>query len=180
MSPRHSGTVGVTNLNAVIRDTLNPPEVGKREVKIGGVPVREGDKVMVVKNFYEKDLVNGDVGTVTNIDHRDVDTNTKHVTLKVGRREEHIPYFEASRYLRLAYCTTVHKMQGQEVDTVILPLIKGFGFQLQRNLIYTAITRAKKQVVIVGHWDAFVKGINNTQSETRNTLFMDRLIKSMS
>lgn len=176
MSPRHSGTLGVTNLNAVIREVVNPKMPGLQELRLGQATVREGDKVMVVKNDYELDVVNGDVGVV-----RSIDRANKIVEVLLDgpiNQYVHFPIHKASEFLRLAYCTTVHKMQGQEVDTIILPLVSAFNFQLVRNLIYTAITRAKKKVIIVGHWSAFVTGIGNVQHDHRNTLFKDRILRA--
>jgi exodeoxyribonuclease V alpha subunit len=175
MSPRHSGVVGVTNLNAKLREPLNPKRAGVLEMRIGSETIREDDRVMVIRNNYEegKEIFNGDVGKV----HR-LDKPSKIVEIKIhGPPIQYVKllFKEAADYLRLAYCTTVHKMQGQEADTIIIPLITGFGLQLQRNLLYTAITRARKKVYIVGHHEAFVRAIANNRQDERNTLFLDRL-----
>lgn len=175
MSPRHSGLVGVTNLNTRLREPLNPKRSGLMEMRIGSETVREDDRVMVIRNRYEDnwEIFNGDVGKV----HR-LDKASKTLTVKIHGPPilyVPIPFKEAADYLRLAYCTTVHKMQGQESDIIILPLITGFGLQLQRNLLYTAITRARKKVYLVGHHEAFVRAIANNRQDERNTLFLDRL-----
>lgn len=175
MSPRHSGTVGVTNLNAQLREVINPKKPGVQEMRIGSETIREDDRVMVVKNNYEMDIFNGDVGKVQKLDRKD-----KWVTVKVHGppvQYVNIPFKDAAEHLRLAYCTTVHKMQGQEADIVVIPLVTGFSLQLQRNLLYTAITRARKRVIMVGHHDALVKAVFNNHPDERNTLFLDRLRK---
>ena len=175
MSPRHSGTVGVTNLNAKLRETINPKKPGLQERRLGSEVIREDDRVMVVRNNYEKDIFNGDVGKVQRLDNK-----AKIVEVKVhGPPIQYVqlPFKEAAEHLRLAYCTTVHKMQGQEADTVIIPLVTGFTLQLQRNLLYTAITRARRKVYMIGHHEAFVKAIANNRQDERNTLFLDRLRK---
>ncbi len=82
--------------------------------------------------------------------------------------------------LRLAYCMTVHKSQGQEYDFILLPWVLGFRRQLQRNLVYTAITRAKKKVLLFGHSQALFRGIQNNRVDARNTLFPERLLQSSS
>lgn len=176
MSPRHSGVVGVTNLNAKLREPLNPKKDGLLEMRLGSETIREDDRVMVVRNNYEKEIFNGDVGKVQRLDKK-----AKLVEIKVHGppiQYVQIAFKEAADYLRLAYCTTVHKMQGQEADIIILPLVTGFSLQLQRNLLYTAITRARKKVYIVGHHDAFVRAIANNRQDDRNTLFLDRLCKT--
>jgi exodeoxyribonuclease V alpha subunit len=173
MSPRHSGTVGVTNLNAKLREPLNPKRAGVQEMRLGSEVIREDDRVMVVRNNYEKEIFNGDVGKVQRLDRK-----ARIVEIKVHGppiQYVQIPFKEAADHLRLAYCTTVHKMQGQEADCIILPLVTGFALQLQRNLLYTAITRARVKVYLVGHHEAFVKAIANNRQDARNTLFLDRL-----
>lgn len=174
LSPRHNGVCGVTNLNARLRERLNPKQPGANEMKLGKDSViREGDRVMVVKNDYDRGVFNGDVGKVHKLERK-----VRVAEVKIhGTPVQYvsIPFKEAATYLRLAYCVTVHKMQGQEADVIIMPIVNGFSHQLQRNLLYTAITRARKRVFLVGHPEAMVRAIQNTQQEERNTLFLDRL-----
>lgn len=175
MSPRHSGTVGVTNLNARLRELLNPKQPGLEEMRLGSDVIREGDRIMVVKNNYKQEVFNGDVGKVQRIDKKHGEAEIK----LHGPPIQHVrlPFKDAAEYLRLAYCTTIHKMQGQEADVIVMPLITGFSLQLQRNLLYTAITRAKSRVILVGHYDALARAIENNRPDERNTLFLDRLRK---
>lgn len=173
MSPRHSGTVGVTNLNSRLRELLNPKSPGLQEMRLGMEVIREDDRIMVVKNNYEKEIFNGDVGKIQKLDRK-----LREAEIKVhGPPVQYVrlPFKEASDHLRLAYCTTVHKMQGQEADTIVMPLVVSFAHQLQRNLLYTAITRAKKRVILIGHHEAMVRAIANNRPDERNTLFLDRL-----
>lgn len=173
MSPRHSGTVGVTNLNSRLRELLNPKSPGLQEMRLGMEVIREDDRIMVVKNNYEKEIFNGDVGKIQKLDRK-----LREAEIKVhGPPVQYVrlPFKDASDHLRLAYCTTVHKMQGQEADTIVMPLVVSFAHQLQRNLLYTAITRAKKRVILIGHHEAMVKAIANNRPDERNTLFLDRL-----
>lgn len=175
MSPRHSGPVGVTNLNAKLREPLNPKKPGLLEMRLGSEIIREGDRVMVVKNNYDLDIFNGDVGKVQRLDRKD-----KVITVKIHGppiQYVNIPFKDAAEYLRLAYCSTVHKMQGNETDIVVMPLVTGFHLQLQRNILYTAITRAKKRAILVGHHEALVRSVRNNNPDERNTLFLDRLRK---
>jgi exodeoxyribonuclease V alpha subunit len=174
LSPRHSGVLGVTNLNLRIRDLLNPKQPGLREMRLGAETIREGDRVMVSKNNYRYEIFNGDVGKVVRLD-----LNTKQIEIKIwGPPTIHVrmPFKEAPGYLRMAYCVTVHKSQGQEYDVILMPWVNSYHHQLQRNLIYTAITRAKKKVILIGHPEAMGKAVMNNKVDARNTLFPDRLL----
>lgn len=173
MSPKHKGTVGVTNLNEQLRLLLNPKTPAKSELKIGDLVVREGDRIMVVQNDYKRGIFNGDLGKIESIDPR-----KRQVQVKIFGETPLLLFLEARdvrRLLTLAYCSTIHKNQGIEHDRVILPLVNGFQHQLQRNLLYTGITRARQQVVLVGHYEAMVSAIENIREDERATLFCDRL-----
>lgn len=174
MSPRHAGTVGVTNLNSAMREAINPKHHGTVEVRIGSEVLREFDKVMVVRNNYELGIFNGDVGHVKRIDNRSGDVEVE-IVGDAAPLVVRIPLKSAGELLRLAYAVTVHKMQGQESDVIIIPWVTGFRHQLQRNLLYTAITRAKKKAILIGHWGAVVTAVGNDQNDVRNTMFYDRL-----
>lgn len=173
MSPRHAGTVGVTAMNAQLRELLNPQRPGLSEVRIGSEVLREGDRVMVVKNNYDFNIFNGDVGTVVRLN---LHTSEVEVDIQGSDTRVVMQLKDAADHLRLAYAVTVHKMQGQEVDAIVLPWVVGFYHQLQRNLLYTAITRAKKKVFIVGTPEAVQKAVDNANIDVRNTLFSDRLM----
>jgi len=173
ISPRHGGTVGVTNLNPHLRELLNPATPGRREQKIGAYSVREGDQVMVVRNDYKLGVFNGDVGHVSALR-----PPARELVLGLpGPPEVHItvPYTKVRSYLRLAYASTVHKNQGREVDIIVLLLSNTFGRQLQRNLLYTAVTRARKRVYIIGQHAALHRAILNDHEEGRNTLLAHRV-----
>ena len=173
LSPRHGGDLGVTSLNLRIRELLNPKTPGLREMRLGAETIREGDRVMVSKNNYRFEIFNGDVGKVVTLDQKE-----KIVEIKIhGPPVMHVqmPFKDASQYLRLAYCVTVHKSQGQEYDVILMPWSSSFRQQLQRNLIYTAITRAKKKVILVGHPEALEKAVENNRVDARNTLFPERM-----
>ena len=174
LSPRHQGVVGVTNLNVRIRELLNPPRPGLQEIRIGEEAVREDDRIMVVKNDYKLGVFNGDVGKVSKIDRR-----LKEVELKifgVSPLYIKVPFKDVGQLIRLAYACTVHKSQGLEYDVIVMPLVDGFRQQLQRNLLYTAVTRAKKKVILVGTLTALASAVANDREDQRNTLFCDRLL----
>jgi len=174
LSPKHRGTVGVTNLNARLRALLNPASPGLAEAKFGKETVREGDRIMVIKNDYKLGVYNGDVGKVSRVDR-----SKKVVWVRIFGTpplDVEVEFKDVPRLLVLAYACTVHKAQGLEYDRIVMPLVRGFYHQLQRNLLYTAITRGKKQVVLLGHHEALVKAVNNSKEDERATLFLDRLV----
>lgn len=175
ISPRHKGTLGVTNLNRHLREMLNPAGPGVREVAMGAETLRQGDRVMVVQNSYQLGIFNGDIGKLEDI----VSTgNSTEIRLRVFGPQDDILSLEksdASDLLRLAYAMTVHKSQGCEFDYVVLPLMMSFGHQLQRNLLYTAITRAKRKVFVIGQFRALHAATQNAVREVRNTLLAERL-----
>lgn len=173
LSPRHAGVVGVTNLNARLRELLNPGSPGLSEVKLGNGVVRKGDRVMVVKNNYKLGVFNGDVGEVARINRKD-----KEVQVEIYGTPPlfvSFPFRDMSRHVRLAYACTVHKAQGLEYDMILMPIMDNFYLQLQRNLLYTAVTRAKQKVILVGTQSALAKAVANDREDLRNTLFPDRL-----
>jgi len=173
LSPRHAGDLGVTNLNLRIRELLNPKTPGLKEMRLGPETVREGDRVMVSKNNYRYEIFNGDVGKVVRLNEKE-----KIVTIKIHgppAMQVEMTFKDAPKFLRMAYCVTVHKSQGQEYDVILMPWSNAFRRQLQRNLLYTAITRARKKVILVGHPEALEKAIANNKVDARNTLFPERL-----
>ena len=167
LSPRHKGDAGVTSLNSAIRERINPANAGLREWRIGNDTLREQDRVMVVKNNYKLSVYNGDVGKVNQID-----TKSSEIEIKLHdtpARYVRIKFSEAASLLRLAYAMTIHKSQGQEYDVVVIPMISAFHNQLQRNLLYTAVTRAKKKVILLSNETSLQKAVLNSQDELRNT-----------
>lgn len=169
MSPRHAGDVGVTELNRRLQGFLNPSGARRAGMAISGQDrIREGDRVMVIKNNYHHHVYNGDICTVEQISRTDVVIRRDCDVIKISASEAH-------EMLRLAYCTTVHKMQGQEVDVVIMPWLNSFGRQLMRNLLYTAVTRAKVRVILVGQVEAVRRAVDNSLTDSRNTLLAARI-----
>jgi exodeoxyribonuclease V alpha subunit len=174
LSPRHSGTVGVTRLNERLRELLNPRSPGRNEIRIGEDTMREDDRVMIIQNDYTLKVFNGDVGKINKVDRKG-----KNVEVKVFGDPPmftSIEFNKARKIVRLAYACTVHKAQGLEYDTILMPVVDSFHHQLQRNLLYTAVTRAKKKVILVGTHSALEKAVGNAKEDERNTLFLDRLL----
>jgi exodeoxyribonuclease V alpha subunit len=170
LSPKYEGPVGVHNLNQAIREQLNPLNNGQKEHKVGSLHFREGDRVMVIKNDYGLNVSNGDMGKLITIG-RDNFTVRIHSVGTAPDMQVEIPKTSVLGMLRLAYCITVHKSQGSEFDTVVLPVVRAQGRMLQRNLFYTAVTRAKKKVWLIGDQSAVHKAIGNDRVIQRNTVF---------
>lgn len=166
LAPMHKGVAGVGNLNAQLQATLNGNERGLRGP---GGEYRPGDKVIQLRNNYDKNLFNGDIGTV-------VDFSAESGTLDAD--------FDGARHtfdrgelgdLALAYAISIHKSQGSEYPVVIVPLLKAHFMMLQRNLLYTAITRAKKKVFIVGEAAAYSMAVRNSEAKLRLTHLREKI-----
>jgi exodeoxyribonuclease V alpha subunit len=170
LSPKYEGIVGVDNLNSRLQEVLNPPSSTSKEFSRGNLRFRVGDRLMVIKNDYQLGVFNGDLGKL----HRITRDCLEVVIYGGGEDLDKIVSFPVGDVLiklRLAYVVTVHRSQGSEFDTVILPVVKSQGRMLQRNLFYTAITRAKKKVWVLGDFSAVQKAIDNDKVVLRNTGF---------
>ena len=174
LTPMHKNPCGVQNLNKLLQKYLNPPSANKPEVNIPGNVLRVGDKVMQIRNNYEKDVFNGDIGRVIKIDG-------KNVTVAFPERPEgdYVTYAQGEvEELQLAYAMSVHKSQGSEYPYVILLMVQSHYIMLQRNLLYTAVTRAKEKVLIVGSKNAVRTAVENDKTKRRYSLLAERLQES--
>ncbi|MBF0546186.1 MAG: ATP-dependent RecD-like DNA helicase [Candidatus Riflebacteria bacterium] len=173
LTPMHRGSLGSENLNKTLQESLNPGSDEKREIKHLHRTFREGDKVIQNKNNYNLEVFNGDIGFIRKIEPEDQEIS---IEFPQGLKK-----FEFSDLfdLSLAYAITVHKSQGCEYPGVVLIISTQHFILLQRNLIYTAITRAKKVLVILGVKKAIFLGIKNEKIKERNTIFKD-LLKEIS
>jgi len=167
LSPKYDGTVGVNNLNERLRDALNPE--GPMEWVRKAQRFRQGDRLMVVANDYELGVYNGDVGKLSHIGREDLIVRIHGVGENAMDTEVIFKHSTAEDKLRLAYAITAHKSQGSEFDTIIMPIVKSQGWMLQRNLLYTAVTRARKRVWLIGEEIAVQKAVENNKVVRRNT-----------
>ncbi|ACB85877.1 helicase, RecD/TraA family [Natranaerobius thermophilus JW/NM-WN-LF] len=170
LSPMRRTVTGVENLNQSLQKVLNPPQKNKAEINFGGACYRTGDKVMQVKNDYEKNVFNGDTGIVTK-----VDAEENVVNVRYGHGEEIAYEGRELDALVHAYCISVHKSQGSEYPVVVLPVTTQHYIMLQRNLLYTAVTRAKSLVVLVGTKKSIGIAISNKKTDERNTFLQHRI-----
>ena len=169
LTPMNRGAVGVHNLNVELQKVLNPGEI---ELKRGDTGFRTGDKVMQLRNNYDKEVYNGDIGKVLAIDREE-----RAVLIEFEGRV--LPYdFSDLDEVALAYAISIHKSQGSEYPVVVVPLLMQHYMLLQRNLIYTAITRGKKLVIILGQRKALEMAIHNDKTRKRFSLLKDRLMQS--
>jgi exodeoxyribonuclease V alpha subunit len=162
----HRGSVGAGNLNRQLQAALNPGQGG---VTRGERTYRVNDKVMQIRNNYDKDVFNGDIGRITAIAWE-----SREVTVTIDGREVVYDFGDLDEIVP-AYAVSVHKSQGSEYPAVIVPIVTQHYILLQRNLIYTAVTRGKKLVVIVGTRKAMAIGVNNNKTRQRYTRLKSRL-----
>ena len=164
LSPMHRGEAGVGALNALLQERLNPARPGLPELRGAGRTYRPGDRVLQLKNDYDLKVFNGDLGTVLGVDAEEGELR---LALDDGRE---IRYPAASLYaLTHAFSVTVHKGQGAEFPAVVIPLLTSHAALLGRTLLYTAVTRARRLVVIVGQWKALSLAVHDWRREPRYT-----------
>lgn len=189
LTPMRKGLLGVEQLNQILQRYLNPPDEKKKEKEIGQRLFREGDKVMQVKNNYQLEweilgrykipvdkgvgVFNGDTGIMTEINEF---AETATVEFEDGRQAEYS--FKQLEELELAYAVTIHKSQGSEYPAVILPILSGPRMLMNRNLLYTAVTRARKCVTVVGSETTFAEMIRNEKQQQRYSS-LDRRIREL-
>ncbi len=166
LTPMRRSYCGSDNLNIELQKALNPMGMS---MMYGGTTYRAGDRVMQIRNNYDKDVYNGDIGCIM-----DVDTEEGELLVAFGEKEVTYEKSELDE-LVLAYATTIHKSQGSEYPIVVIPVFYSFFTLLQRNLIYTAITRAKKICVLIGQVKALGYAVRNLTVEQRNTKLKERL-----
>lgn len=186
MTPMRQGMLGVERLNQILQQYLNPPSPEKSEREYADRLFREGDKVMQIKNNYQLEwkiqtkygltvdkgqgVFNGDMGVV-----REINTYEETITVEYDEHRQVVYPYSMMDELELAYAITVHKSQGSEYPAVVIPLLQGPRQLYHRNLLYTAVTRAKKCVTLVGSEAVFQEMIRNNQDQKRNTSLAERI-----
>lgn len=170
LTPMHRGVIGAAQLNAALQAALNPARADATEVMRGGRVFRKGDRVMQMRNNYDKEVYNGDIGRITRIDLQE-----QEMVVHVDGRPVTYDFSELDE-LTLAYAVTVHKSQGSEYPAVLLPMHTTHYPMLQRNLLYTAMTRAKRLLVLVGMKKALAIAVKNDATIRRRSRLSDRLV----
>ncbi len=186
LTPMRKGLLGVERLNTILQEYLNPPSKEKKEKEYGGGKFREGDKVMQIKNNYMTEwevrgkygipvdkgmgIFNGDMGII-----REINTYAEMMTIEFDEGRFVDYSFKQLEELELAYAITIHKAQGSEYPAVVIPLLPGPRMLMNRNLLYTAVTRAKSCVTLVGDEQTFYQMANNTFEQKRYTSLKERI-----
>ena len=177
MAPMYAGVNGIDNINKVLQDVFNPVELNKKELKYGDVIYRENDKILQLVNDPDNNVFNGDIGIIKNIEFKgksgkpemtiDYDSNIVTYTSKDFNKFKH------------GFIISIHKSQGSEFELVIMPVSSSYKIMLYKKLIYTAVTRAKKRLIIIGEPMAFMYGIRNNNELKRKTGLLEKLFNSL-
>jgi exodeoxyribonuclease V alpha subunit len=169
LCPMQRGIIGTRNLNTMLQNPLNPPQADKGEKQYGSILYRVGDRVMQLKNDYDREVFNGDQGTITAIDHEEQE-------MVIIYADRPVTYdFADLNEIGLAWAITIHKSQGSEYPVVILPLYMQHYLLLSRNLFYTGLTRAKQLALIIGPEKAIGFTTNQKKEQLRYTRLQQRL-----
>ncbi len=178
LAPMYKGIVGIDNINLFLQNCLNPKTIEKKEITFFNKIFRLGDKVIQLANRPEKNIMNGDIGYIKHVfleDDNDEDTK-----LIIDYDGNEVSYSESElNDISLAYCISIHKSQGSEFDIVILVLSKSYSIMLRKKLLYTAVTRAKKFLIMIGDVESYKIAVNNSFETMRQTSLKKRLMKSV-
>lgn len=170
LAPMYRGPAGINALNELLQELLNPPRTRRRELQYFDTVFRVGDKVLQLVNNTEEGVYNGDIGRIEAIFYKK-ETESKQDELVVSFDEKELTYLRGDLdQLALAYCMSIHKSQGSEYDLVILPLIDLYSRLLRKDVLYTAITRAQKSLILIGNPESFHKAVHQQQSERQTFL----------
>ncbi|HHY39360.1 MAG TPA: ATP-dependent RecD-like DNA helicase [Clostridia bacterium] len=176
IAPMKKGKAGVEELNEALKEVLNPSSPGKREIKTQGVMLREGDKVMQIVNDYNKEVYNGDWGRVVAVDLEEGEVLVDFDGANCGKVRYDLSELDE---LTLAYATSVHKSQGSEYPVVVMPVVTQHFVMLRRNLLYTAITRAKRLMILIGSKRAVAIAVNQGKGDRRLTTLVKKLRRGL-
>ncbi len=181
LSPMKAGICGIENINRALQSNINPPSISKAEVEKDNVIFREGDRVMQITNNYEREwksqfdsglgLFNGDIGFI-----KSININTQEVCVEF-EDDKVATYLKTDLHeLMLSYAITIHKSQGSEFDAVVIPIVNGPPMLMNKNLLYTAVTRAKKMVMIIGTKSSVFRMVKNNYTQLRATMLKNFLV----
>ena len=174
LSPMYRGEAGVKNLNTRLQDALNPAGRKKKERSLAGTRFREGDRVMQIKNEYDKEVFNGDIGRLVSIDEKRPPCWSKWTGVAMTYE------FTEADQLVLAYASTIHKSQGSEYPCVVMVMLPEHQVMLARNLLYTGITRAQKLCILISNRRAVAAAVNNNRVARRFSALSERLTERLS
>jgi exodeoxyribonuclease V alpha subunit len=166
--PMYKGINGIDNLNKILQDIINPKSIDKKELVVGDIIYRENDKVLQLINMPDERIFNGDIGTISKIENKDI-------IIDYDGNEIRFTPANFSKF-KHGYAISIHKSQGSEFDTVVLPITSLYNKMLYRKLYYTAVTRSKKKLIIIGDINALKLASSNDRDDNRRTTIKDYLI----
>lgn len=169
LAPMYKGENGIDNLNILLQKIYNPPSINKREIVYLDITFREGDKVLQLLNDLEKNVFNGDIGYIKEINGGNIIIDFEGNKVVYTKKD--------LKQIKHAYAITIHKSQGSEFEHVIMPISTSYYKMLYNKLVYTGVSRAKKSLTIVGSAQAFVKAINNNYSSNRKTSLKEKILE---
>lgn len=170
--PMYKGINGIDNLNKILQDIINPKSIDKKELVVGDIIYRENDKVLQLINMPDERIFNGDIGTISKIENKDI-------IIDYDGNEIRFTPANFSKF-KHGYAISIHKSQGSEFDTVVLPITSLYNKMLYRKLYYTAVTRSKKKLIIIGDINALKIAANNNNQDIRMTSIKDKIINKYS
>lgn len=177
LAPMYKSQNGIDNLNKMLQEIFNPKSNDKNELIVGNKIYREGDKVLELVNDSDNSISNGDLGYIINITNKEKNDNKKNEI--IVDFDGNIVSFSPDKFINIThgYAISVHKSQGGEFNMVIIPFVNSFKRMLYNKLIYTAVTRAKSKLILIGSREAFIYGVNNDYVNNRKTTLKEMLIK---
>ena len=177
LAPMYKSQNGIDNLNKMLQEIFNPKSNDKNELTVGNKTYREGDKILELVNDSDNSISNGDLGYIINITNKEKNGNKKNEI--IVDFDGNIVSFSPDKFINIThgYAISVHKSQGGEFNMVIIPFVNSFKRMLYNKLIYTAVTRAKSKLILIGSREAFVYGVNNDYVNNRKTTLKEMLIK---
>ena len=177
MAPMYAGVNGIDNINKVLQDVFNPIDLSKKEIKYADITYRENDKVLQLVNDPDNNVFNGDIGIIKKINFKGKNDNAE-ITIDYDNTIVTYKYKDFKNF-KLGYIISIHKSQGSEFELVIMPICNSYRRMLYKKLIYTAITRAKKKLIIIGDPNSFAYGVKNDNEHVRKTSLLDKLLEKV-
>lgn len=178
MAPMYAGVNGIDNINKVLQDVFNPPDISKIEIKYGDVTYRENDKVLQLVNDPDNNVFNGDIGIIKTVNPRGTKSGSPEITIDYYGSLVTYNLKDFNKF-KHGFIISIHKSQGSEFELVIMPISSSYKRMLYKKLIYTGITRAKKRLIIIGEPKAFIYGIKNNNEKIRKTGLLEKLLNSL-
>ena len=169
--PFYKGINGINNLNTILQDIFNPRSTNKNEIKYGDVIYREKDKILQLTNMPDENVFNGDIGEIVSVSKKEILIDF----------DSNIVRYTPSNYINFkhGYAISIHKSQGSEFNTVVIPVVRDYSFMLYKKLYYTGVTRAKRKLYIVGDPSSLIKAVKNDKTNLRKTSLCDKLYKKL-